>query len=123
HSEPGVFWQIDQRVKAAVMLLTVILLVESTMVLSIRRINMPISKGIREPGIGIFVIFLGLIYLAHFLLMYVPFVQATLSPYGLDFFFIPLTLYDWIICIFAALPAIVGMELYKRHLRRNRVTL
>jgi Ca2+-transporting ATPase len=109
--------------KSATMLLTVILLFESLLVLSIRRINMPLSKGLREPGIWIYAILLGLIYLAHLLLMYVPLVQEILSSVGLDFFFVPLSLEDWIVCIIAALPAIVGMELYKRHLRNKDVTL
>ncbi|UCE10313.1 MAG: cation-transporting P-type ATPase [Candidatus Thorarchaeota archaeon] len=109
--------------KAAVMLLTVILLVESTLVLIIRRINMPITSSLREPGTGRFVPFLGLIYLAHFLLMYHPLVPEILSTYGLHFYFIPLTLFDWIVCIVLSLPAIVGMEIYKKRLRSERITL
>jgi Ca2+-transporting ATPase len=109
--------------KAAVMLLTVILLVESTLVLIIRRINMPLSSSLREPGTGRFVPFLGLIYLAHFLLMYNPLVPEILSSFGLNFYFIPLSLYDWIVCIALSLPAIVGMEIYKKRLRSDRITL
>ncbi len=114
---------IDSRVKAVVMLLTVILLVESIMVLSIRRINMPLSKSLREPGTIRFVPLLGLIYLAHYLLMYVPLAQEILDMVNFHFFFIPLTLYDWFICILCSLPAIGGMELYKRYLRKRDITL
>jgi Ca2+-transporting ATPase len=109
--------------KSATMLLTIILLFESLIVLSIRRINMPILKGLREPGIWIYAILLGLIYLAHMLLMYVPLVQEILSSFNLDFYFVPLSMNDWIFCIVAALPAIIGMELYKKHLRNKGVTL
>ncbi|TFH07884.1 MAG: cation-transporting P-type ATPase, partial [Candidatus Thorarchaeota archaeon] len=77
--------------KSTTMLLTVILIVESTLVLLIRRINLPLHKSLREPGTWIFVIFLGLIYLAHFLLMYVPLVNEILSAYTLNFYLIPLT--------------------------------
>ena len=84
---------------------------------------MPITKGLREPGIWIYAILLGLIYLAHLLLMYVPEVQLILNSVGLDFFFVPLTLNDWIVCIIAALPALVGMEVYKKYLRTKNVTL
>jgi magnesium-transporting ATPase (P-type) len=101
------------------MLITVILLVESTLVLIIRRVNMPLSRSLREPGTLIFVPFLAIIYIAHLLLMYVPVSQQILSSVGLDFYFLPLTPYDWIICLLLALPAIVGMELYKWHLRRT----
>ena len=114
---------IDSRVKAVVMLLTVILLVESIMVLSIRRINMPLSRSLREPGTIRFVPLLGLIYLAHFLLMYAPIAQEILDIVNFQFYFIPLTLYDWLICIVCALPAIAGMELYKKGLRKKGITL
>ena len=105
------------------MLLTVILLVESTIVLLIRRINMPLGKSLREPGTWIFVIFLGLIYLAHLLLMYNPLVNEILATYGLNFYIIPLTAYDWIICILLALPAIIGVELYKWKFRKRGIDL
>ncbi|MHA2115527.1 MAG: cation-translocating P-type ATPase [Candidatus Thorarchaeota archaeon] len=119
----GFYGPIDPVFKATVMLLTVILLVESTMVLIIRRINMPLSKSLREPGTWIFFVLLGLIYLAHLLLMYVPLAQEILSPYGLDFFFAPLTINDWVVCIAASIPAIGGMEWYKRRFRRKGIDL
>jgi len=109
--------------KSTTMLLSVILIVESVMVLLIRRINLPLHKSLREPGTWIFVIFLGLIYLAHFLLMYVPLVNEILSSFGLNFYIIPLTLYDWIICVLMALPAILGVELYKQHFRNKDIDL
>ncbi|NWF97012.1 MAG: cation-transporting P-type ATPase [Candidatus Thorarchaeota archaeon] len=109
--------------KATIMMFTVLLIVESTLVLIIRRINLPLSQGIREPGKILFAVLLGLIYLAHLLLMYVPVVQELLGQYGLLFYFVPLTWYDWVICVVLSLPAIVGMEAYKRHLRRRGVTL
>ncbi|MDH4212731.1 MAG: cation-transporting P-type ATPase [Candidatus Thorarchaeota archaeon] len=109
--------------KATSMLLSVILIVESTIVLLIRRINIPLHKSLREPGTWIFAIFLGLIYLAHLLLMYVPQVNEILSTVGLNFYIIPLTLYDWLICILFALPTILGVELYKRYFRNRDVDL
>ena len=111
------------QLKASVMMITVILLVESTLVLIIRRVNMSLSRSLREPGTIIFVPFLAIIYIAHLLLMYVPVSQQVLSSVGLDFYFLPLTLYDWILCILLALPAILGMETYKWHLRRNGRTV
>ncbi len=119
----GFYGTIDAPYKANVMLLSVILLVESTIVLSIRRINMPLHKSIREPGTWIFVVLLGLIYIAHFLLMYVPLAQEILSVYSLHFYFAPLTSYDWLIVILGALPAIIGVELYKWRFRNRDVDL
>jgi hypothetical protein len=109
--------------KATVMLLSVILLVESAMAFQIRRINMSPGKSLRESGIIIFICLIGLIYLAHYLLMYVPLAQEILATVGLLFYFIPLTTYDWLICIMGALPAILGMELYKKHLRNKSIEL
>jgi Ca2+-transporting ATPase len=119
----GYYGAINEPFKATVMLLSVILIVESTLVLIIRRINMPLSQSIREPGTWIFVILIGLIYLAHYLLMYVPLVQEILAGFGLDFFFAPLTINDWIVCIIASIPAIGGMEWYKRRFRRRNIDL
>ncbi|MBD3158997.1 MAG: HAD-IC family P-type ATPase [Candidatus Lokiarchaeota archaeon] len=109
--------------KATVMMMTVILIVESTLALIIRRINMPLADSIREPGIERFVVLLGLIYLGHLILMYVPLAQVILGSIGLHFYFVPLTLYDWLICILLSLPAILGMEIYKWYLDREGVTL
>jgi Ca2+-transporting ATPase len=119
----GFYGTIDAPYKATVMLLSVILLVESTIVLSIRRINMPIQKSIREPGTWIFVLLLGLIYLAHYLLMYVPLAQEILAPYGLHFYFAPLTGYDWFIVLLGALPSVVGVELFKWYFRKRDIDL
>ena len=83
----------------------------------------PLNKSLREPGTWIFVIFLGLIYLAHYLLMYVPIVNEILATYGLNFYLIPLTAYDWMICILLSLPAIIGVELYKWRFRKRDIDL
>ncbi len=112
-----------QAAKATVMMLTVILLVESTLSLIIRRINMPLADSIREPGIERFAVLLGLIYLGHLILMYVPLAQLILGSVGLHFYFVPLTLYDWLVCIILSLPALLGMEIYKWHLDRQDVTI
>jgi magnesium-transporting ATPase (P-type) len=118
YSAEGPIWVL---LKSTSMLLSVILIVESVMVLLIRRINLPLHKSLREPGTWIFVIFLGLIYLAHYLLMYVPLVNEILSTAGLNFFLIPLTAYDWLICILLSIPPILGVELYKWRFRQQDI--
>jgi Ca2+-transporting ATPase len=123
YSTIGEFLVPLNQAKATTMLLSVILLVESTIVFSIRRINMPITRSIREPGTWIFVFLLGLIYLAHYLLMYVPLAQEILAPYGLHFYFMPLTSFDWSIVLLGSLPSIVGVELYKWYFRKKDVDL
>ena len=118
--ENGPIWVL---LKSTTMLLTVIFIVESALVLLIRRINLPLHKSLREPGTWIFVIFIGLIFLAHNLLMYNLWVNETLATLGLHFFIIPLTALDWIICILLSLPAIIGVELYKRRFRKRDIDL
>jgi len=112
-----------QAAKATVMMMTVILIVESMLALIIRRINMPLAESIREPGIERFAALLGLIYLGHLILMYVPLAQFILGSIGLHFYFVPLTIYDWLICILFSLPTILGMEIYKWYLNREGLTL
>jgi Ca2+-transporting ATPase len=112
-----------QIAKATTMLLTIFLIIETTIVLVIRRVNSPFHKSISEPGIERFVVLLGLIVLAFLLLMYVPMAQEILYPFGLEFYFLPLTSFDWLVCISASVPAIIGMEVYKRYLRKRDVTL
>ncbi len=123
YSTIGEFSVPINQAKATTMLLSIILLVESTIVLSIRRINMPIMRSIREPGTWIFVFLLGLIYLAHYLLMYVPLTQVILAPYGLHFYLMPLTSFDWSVVLLGSLPSIVGVELYKWYFRKKDVDL
>ena len=123
YSTIGEFLVPLNQAKATTMLLSVILLVESTIVFSIRRINMPLTRSIREPGTWIFVFLLGLIYLAHYLLMYVPLAQEILAPYGLHFYIMPLTSFDWSIVLLCSLPSIIGVELYKWYFRKNDVDL
>ena len=109
--------------KGAVMILSYILITQSMLALSIRRINLPLNESLKEPGTNIFTALIGLICFAHILLMYVPIVQEILASPGLDFYFMPLTIIDWSICILFTLPAIIGMELYKRKLRDKGITL
>jgi Ca2+-transporting ATPase len=120
YNAEGPIWVL---LKSTTMLLSVILIVESTLVLLIRRINLPLHKSLREPGTWIFVIFLGLIYLAHYLLMYNPLVNEILATFGLNFFIIPLTTFDWIVCILISLPVIIGVELYKWKFRKRGIDL
>ncbi len=117
-------WTI-QTAKATTMLLTIILIYESTLVLIIRRINLPFHKSVAEPGIIRFVVLLGLIVLAFLLLMYVPLAQEILvgAISGFEFYFLPLTALDWLVCIFATLPALIGLEVFKAYYRRRGETL
>lgn len=114
-----------QTAKATTMLLIILLIFESSLVLIIRRINLPLHKGLAEPGIIRYVILIGLIVIAFLGLMYVPLAQEILLTAipGFEFHFIPLSAFDWLLCILAVAPALAGLELYKAYMRRKGITL
>ncbi len=114
-----------QIAKATTMLLTMILIFESTLVLIIRRVNLPFHKSVSEPGIIRYVVLLGLIIMAFLLLMYNPLAQEILvgALPGFEFYFLPLTYFDWFIAFMATLPALIGLEVYKAYCRRKGITL
>lgn len=123
-SQLPVDWTI-QIAKATTMLLTIILIYESTLVLIIRRVNLPFHKSVADPGIIRYVVLLGLIVLAFLLLMYVPLAQEILAGAisGFEFYFLPLTALDWAVCIVATLPALIGLEVFKAIYRKRGATL
>jgi hypothetical protein len=56
---------------------------------------------------------IGIVFLMHCGLMYIPAVTSILGSLGLNFGYVPLTLLDWLLALAFALPTIVGMECVK----------
>jgi len=108
--------------KARIMSLTVLLFAESLMVLSIRRINQPLHRSLRRDGFWLVYAFIGLVFLMHWGVMYVPQVSEILAPLGINFEYVALTPIDWLVAFTLALPAILGMELVKWACRRRGIT-
>lgn len=99
--------------KARVMVVTVLLIAESLMILSIRRINQSLLHSIRHEGFWLVYALIGIVFLMHWGLMYIPAVTSILGSLGLSFEYVPLTALDWLLALAFALPTIVGMECVK----------
>lgn len=108
--------------KALIMTITVLLFAESLMILSIRRINQSILRSIRHESFWLIYALIGLVFLMHCGLMYIPEVTNILNSLGINFQYIALTPLDWLITILLACPAIFGMELVKWYSRRAHIT-
>lgn len=96
--------------KGLTMTVTVLLLAESLMVLSIRRINQSMWRSIRHESYWLFYLLIGLVFLMLAALMYIPEVNIILASLGIDFQFVPLAATDWLIAFLLSTPAILGME-------------
>ncbi len=117
--------------KAQMISITVLLFAESFMILSIRRINQPLTRSIRRESYWFIYAMIGFVFLMHWGLMYVPILYPDilaasaggLFGYILGLFeYIPLMAFDWLIAFSLALPAIVGMEIVKWGSRKRGIT-
>jgi P-type Ca2+ transporter type 2C len=107
--------------KARTMLLTVALIAECLLVFSLRRLNKPITRILREDNNWIIWPFILLVPLAHLVLMYFPAIQVILGlSLGIHIEIVRLTSIDWaIVIILAALPT-MSLELFKIWLQKKR---
>ncbi len=111
--------------KAQMMSITVLLFAESFMILSIRRINQPLTRSIRQESYWFIYAMIGFVFLMHWGLMYVPVMYPIggLFGYILGLFdYIILNSFDWLIAFSLALPAIIGMELVKWGSRKRGIS-
>ena len=124
-------YSIEALQKAQMVSITVLLFAESFMILSIRRINQPLTRSIRRESYWFIYAMIGLVFLMHWGLMYVPIMYPdVLASYAGGLFgyllglfeYIALNSFDWLIAFSLALPAIVGMELVKWGSRKRGIT-
>ena len=107
--------------KARTMLQSVALVAECALILSLRRINKPIHKSLREDANWIIWPFILAIPIFHVLLMYLPETQIFLLRFGINFEIIQLTGLDWIIVLALGLTPIALLELSKKWSRMKEV--
>jgi Ca2+-transporting ATPase len=100
----------DALYKGLTMTITVLLIAESLMILSIRRINQSMWRSIRYESYWLIYLLISLVFLMFAGLMYVPEVNVFLGSLGINFQFIPLSAIDWFLAFLLAAPAIFGME-------------
>ncbi len=102
-----------EQAKARTMLLSVAIIAQSALILSLRRLNKPIYKSLKEDwNWKIWPLILS-IPIFHAVLMYVPHIQYAFSAVGIRFEIIQLAPVDWLMVLALGLAPIALLELTK----------
>ena len=108
-----------QQAKARTMLHTVLFIAESTLVLSIRRMDMSIiDSSFKSERFWLAWVAVLSLPAVHLIMMYVTPLQQGLFNLGVLFEVIPLDPVDWIICLIFGFLPIVVLEYYKYFIRQ-----
>ncbi|MFX1268440.1 MAG: cation transporting ATPase C-terminal domain-containing protein, partial [Promethearchaeota archaeon] len=94
---------------------------ESFLVFQIRRPNKSLIKSIKEDSTKFMYLLIGLLFGVFLALMYIPGVQITLASWGINFMFMYLTGFDWLVCFLISLICIGGLELVKYFSRKKGI--
>ncbi|MFX0059481.1 MAG: cation-translocating P-type ATPase, partial [Candidatus Hodarchaeota archaeon] len=105
--------------KTLTMLMVTLFFCETFLVFQIRRPNKSLIKSIKEDSNKFMYILIGLLFGSFLALMYIPGVQVTLASWGLNFMFMFLTAFDWIVCFLISTICIVSFEIVK-YISRTR---
>ncbi|GAH36631.1 unnamed protein product, partial [marine sediment metagenome] len=107
--------------KALTMLMVTLFFCESFLVLQIRRPNKSLIKSIREDSTKFMYLLIGFLFAVFLALMYIPGVQVTIAGWGINFRFMFLTAFDWLVCFLISLICIVSFEIVKFFARRSGI--
>ncbi|MFX1317595.1 MAG: cation-translocating P-type ATPase [Promethearchaeota archaeon] len=107
--------------KAQIMTICVLVITESLMMISIRRINRSALQSIRDESYWFIYLMLAFVFLMVLVVMYSPLINEVLAGIGINFYFVPLTTLDWLVVIALAVPAVVGMEVIKWAARHREI--
>ena len=107
--------------KTLTMLMATLYFCESILVFQIRRVNKSLLKSIKEDSELCMYILIGVLFSIFLSMMYIPGFQNWLESLNLDFNFMRLTIWDWLICIGIASICIGGFELAKYIFRKNEI--
>ena len=107
--------------KTLTMLMVTLYFCESFLVLQIRRPNKSLIKSIKEDSTKFMYLLLGFLFFVFLALMYIPGVQVTLADWGLNFRFMFLSAWDWLVCFLISLICIVSFEIVKYFARRTGI--
>jgi Ca2+-transporting ATPase len=111
-------WVYPNEAKTLTMLMVTLFFCESFLVLQIRRPNKSLIKSIKEDSTRFMYLLLGFLFAVFLALMYIPGVQVTLADWGLNFRFMFLTAFDWLVCFLISLICIVCFEIVKYGARK-----
>ena len=109
-SSSALIWE---QAKARTMLLSVAIIAQSGLILSLRRLNKPIYKSLKQDWNWKIMPLVLSIPVFHAILMYVPQIQYGLAAIGINFEIIQLTAIDWLIVLALGLLPIGLLELTK----------
>ena len=107
--------------KTLTMLMTTIFFCESFLIFQIRRPNKSLIKSIKEDSTKFMYLLIGLLFGVYIALMYIPGFQIALASAGINFMFMYLTAFDWLICFLISLICIVSFEIVKYIARKREV--
>jgi Ca2+-transporting ATPase len=109
--------------KARTLFYAILVVAECTLVVSLRRMNKPISRIFREDNYWIVWPFILIVPSTLLAIMYMPWLQSILALYtGLNLDIIQLTWIDWAIAIPLGLIPLVLLESYKKWMRRKELS-
>jgi Ca2+-transporting ATPase len=110
-----------EHAKARTMFVTVLVITESLVVLSLRRLNKSIFRSFKEDRKWIVYILVFSVPILHILLMYIKPLQilaAKIFPFPPEF--LPLGILDWLVILVAVIIPLATLEMYKYFIRRRK---
>ncbi|MHA1451325.1 MAG: cation-translocating P-type ATPase [Promethearchaeota archaeon] len=113
--------------KTLTMLMVTLYFCESILIFQIRRLNKSIVKSVKEDSKWWMFLLIGVLFSIIVLLMYIPGIQNWLAgikigDISLNFRFMRLTMWDWLVCAGIASICIIGFELVKLVYRKKGIT-
>ncbi|MFX1308806.1 MAG: cation-translocating P-type ATPase [Promethearchaeota archaeon] len=109
--------------KTLTMLMCTLFFCESFLVFQIRRPNKSLIKSLIEDRNKFMFILIGFVFFVFIALLYIPGVQVFLAEEaGINFMFMYLTGFDWLVCFLISLICIVGFEIVKFVARKRNIT-
>jgi len=108
--------------KTLTMLMVTLFFCESFLIFQIRRPNKSLIKSTREDSNKSMYLIIGLLFAILIMLMYIPGAQVALASSGVNFMFMYLTAFDWLMCFLISLICIVSFEIVKFIARRKNIT-
>ena len=108
--------------KTLTMLMVTLFLCESFLIFQIRRPNKSLIKSVREDSNKRMYLIIGLLFAVFIMLMYIPGVQVGLASSNINFMFMFLTGFDWLVCFLISLICIISFEIVKFAARRKDIT-
>jgi magnesium-transporting ATPase (P-type) len=102
-----------EQAEARTVLLSVAIIAQSALILSLRRLNKPMYKSLREDKNWKIWPLVVLIPIFHVMLMYIPQMQYALSQIGIRFELTQLEPLDWLLVLALGLTPIALLELTK----------